>query len=156
MPAAHSPPVHAPPDYRCPFCGIARGLEDPRTRVWEDDVAIGVLSLHQQASTAGALLVFPRQHIENIYKLPDAVGAHLFSVTRRLAVALRAALDCEGITIRQNNEPAGGQDVWHYHAHIVPRHHGDGAATAPHAVMPVEDRADIAARVRAALERDPR
>jgi histidine triad (HIT) family protein len=26
---------------------------------------------------------------------------------------------------RQHNEPAGNQDVWHYHMHVFPRYAGD-------------------------------
>jgi histidine triad (HIT) family protein len=38
---------------------------------------------------------------------------------------MRAAYGCEGTSIRQHNEPAGGQDVWHLHVHVLPRHDGD-------------------------------
>lgn len=27
--------------------------------------------------------------------------------------------------IRQHNEPAGNQDVWHLHVHVFPRYEGD-------------------------------
>ena len=30
------------------------------------------------------------------------------------------------MTVRQNNEPAGGQDVWHLHTHMIPRYISDG------------------------------
>lgn len=30
------------------------------------------------------------------------------------------------MTVRQHNEPAGSQDVWHYHLHVIPRYSGDG------------------------------
>ena len=30
------------------------------------------------------------------------------------------------MTVRQNNESAGGQDVWHLHTHVIPRYIGDG------------------------------
>jgi hypothetical protein len=32
-----------------------------------------------------------------------------------------AVTDCEGISTRQHNEPAGHQDVWHLHVHVFPR-----------------------------------
>ncbi len=38
---------------------------------------------------------------------------------------MRAAYPCEGTSIRQHNEPAGGQDVWHLHVHVFPRYAGD-------------------------------
>lgn len=54
-------------------------------------------------------------------------SAHRFnapSATR--ALALKAALSCDGISTRQQNEPAGDQDVWHYHVHVFPRYADDG------------------------------
>ena len=29
------------------------------------------------------------------------------------------------MSTRQHNEPAGYQDVWHYHVHVFPRYAGD-------------------------------
>jgi histidine triad (HIT) family protein len=34
-------------------------------------------------------------------------------------------LGCEGVFIAQANEPAGGQDVFHLHIHVIPRWQGD-------------------------------
>ena len=33
--------------------------------------------------------------------------------------------DCQGISTRQHNEPAGDQDVWHFHVHVYPRYDND-------------------------------
>ncbi|WP_342215965.1 HIT family protein [Nocardia brasiliensis] len=55
-------------------------------------------------------------------------------VVREIAVAMRATHRCDGVSTRQHNEPAGGQDVWHYHGHLFPRYHGDdlcGASPLP-------------------------
>jgi histidine triad (HIT) family protein len=38
---------------------------------------------------------------------------------------MRIAYACDGISLRQHNEPAGDQDVWHLHVHVFPRHQGD-------------------------------
>ena len=53
-----------------------------------------------------------------------------------------------GVTVRQNNEPAGGQDVWHLHTHVIPRH--AGARPSESRVRRVDDaeRARYAARLR--------
>ena len=31
----------------------------------------------------------------------------------------------DGVSTRQHNEPAGNQDVWHYHLHVFPRYQDD-------------------------------
>jgi histidine triad (HIT) family protein len=144
---------HQPAAYRCPFCSILAGGEDERLFVLRDAEVAAVLSLHQQVGNPGALLLFPVRHLESIYSIPEELGAPFFSATKRLAIALKQALACDGITIRQNNEPAGDQEVWHYHVHIVPRYEKDNYHHEPRFVMPVPERIKFAEQLRAALAR---
>ena len=144
---------HQPAAYRCPFCNILAGGEDERLFVLQDGEVAAVPSLHQQAANPGALLLFPVRHIESIYSIPEDIGASLFNATKHLALALKHSLACEGITIRQNNEPAGDQDVWHYHVHIVPRYENDNYHHEPRFVMPVPERIKYAEQVREQLEK---
>lgn len=67
----------------------------------------------------------PNDHYENIYDLPDDLGAHIISVARKIAIKMREIYACDGITLLQNNEPAGGQHAFHYHLHIFPRYDKD-------------------------------
>ena len=142
---------HQPTAYRCPFCNILAGGEDERLFVLRDREVAAVLSLHQQAGNPGRLLLFPVRHLESIYSIPEELGAPLFNATKRLAIALKKTLGCAGITIRQNNEPAGDQDVWHYHVHIVPRYEKDDFHHEPRFVMPVPERMKYAKQLREAL-----
>ncbi|HEX3722191.1 MAG TPA: hypothetical protein VHV31_05340, partial [Nitrolancea sp.] len=32
---------------------------------------------------------------------------------------------CDGTSFRQHNEPAGNQEIWHYHLHVFPRYVDD-------------------------------
>ena len=66
-----------------------------------------------------------RGHHENLYDLPDEVGHAVWDLTRQVAAAMREACDCAGISTRQHNEPAGGQDVWHLHVHVFQRYDDD-------------------------------
>lgn len=43
----------------------------------------------------------------------------------RTAIAIRQSYRCDGTSTRQHNEPAGNQDVWHFHVHVFPRYAGD-------------------------------
>ena len=115
---------HAPADYRCPFCTLAGGAEADFT-AWRDDHVMVQISRDWTPATPGKALVIPRQHYENIYTLPDDLAGRIAQVVRRVAVAIRRGYPCAGVTVRQNNEPAGGQDVWHYHTHVTPRNPGD-------------------------------
>lgn len=73
----------------------------------------------------GHAIVVPNKHYENIYDLPEDVGAHIFTIARKISIAMRKAYKCEGIAALQNNEPAAGQHALHYHLHIFPRYEND-------------------------------
>jgi histidine triad (HIT) family protein len=121
---------HAPAGYRCPFCAYVRGEGDDRVgpeHVVERTAAtLTYVSPKWWPNNAGAVLVIPTDHHENLYELPDSFGEPLLRAQRRAALALKAAYECAGVSTRQHNEPAGNQDVWHYHVHVFPRAVGDG------------------------------
>lgn len=102
----------------CIFCRIATH-QAPADVIAESDEVIVFLSLENHP------LVVPRAHVPNIYALDDALGAMLMRWTTRVARALKAGLGCEGVFVAQANEPAGGQDVFHLHIHVIPRWQGD-------------------------------
>jgi histidine triad (HIT) family protein len=142
---------YAPVGYVCPLCRIVAGAERDAV-VYRDEVVVAALSLHQKANNLGSLLVFPSEHIENLYTAPSEKLNSMFSVSRRLALALKHSLGAEGVTLLQNNEPAGGQDVWHIHAHVIPRYRDDQYFSRRGQIASIDDRERIAKKVRSALE----
>ena len=119
---------HEPDDYRCPFCRNLRdGESDLPLEILHrtDDVFVKV-NPKWWPNNPGAALVIPVEHHENLYDLPDRLAEPLLSATRATAIAMKRAFACEGVSTRQHNEPAGNQDVWHYHLHVFPRFRDDG------------------------------
>lgn len=120
---------HAPKDWDCLFCAIAGGGETRLTKreavVIEAPTMTAFVASHWWPANPGHVLVIPNQHIENIYDFPPELGADLMDITKRIAVAMKVAFGCEGVSTRQHNEPAGSQDVWHFHQHVFPRWHDD-------------------------------
>lgn len=120
---------HQPPDYKCPFCMFISGGGDAYTQqddiVFKNEWATAVVAPRWWINNPGSVLVVPNEHFENIYDIPDEHLAEVYKAAKRTAIAIRETYGCEGTSMRQHNEPAGGQDVWHFHVQVLPRHHGD-------------------------------
>ena len=151
---------HAPAEYACPFCGIAAGRFDALT-VAEDVVlrtahVTAFIASHWWEANAGHVLVIPNAHYENLYDLPDALGGPIHAAARRIALALKQAYGCAGVSTRQHNEPAGNQDVWHYHLHVFPRYADDALYLRTYERRPTTpaERLPYAIKLRAALEEE--
>ena len=95
--------------------------------VHEDEDTYAFISPHWYESHPGHALVVPRAHFENLYQIPAEILGRVYAAVQRIAVAMRGSYQCRGISTRQNNEPSGGQDVWHLHVHIFPCHGADGS-----------------------------
>jgi histidine triad (HIT) family protein len=119
---------HAPPTYRCPFCrNIHTGKSELPLEVIHRGAEVFVkMNPKWWPRNPGSVLVIPVEHHENIYDLPPELAAPLQRAARAAALAMKEAFGCDGISTRQHNEPAGNQDVWHYHLHVFPRWDHDG------------------------------
>jgi histidine triad (HIT) family protein len=120
---------HAPDNYDCPFCRLVDRRETSVSSqddvVWRDEFVTGFMASAWWPNNKGHVLIVPNQHYENIYDLPPELGTPIQRITQRIALAYKEIYGCNGVSTRQHNEPAGNQDVWHYHLHIYPRYNGD-------------------------------
>ena len=110
------------------FAKILRG-EIPCHKVYEDDATLAFMDVMPQAD--GHLLVIPKAPSRNLLDADAAILGHLMMVVQRLARAIKQAFAADGVLIKQFNEPASGQTVFHLHFHILPCH--EGVALRPHA-----------------------
>jgi histidine triad (HIT) family protein len=106
----------------CPFCRMVRG-ELHSVTVYEDSEVLSILDLYP--ATQGHILVLPKQHIENVYTMPEDLGAHIMRVTINISQAVKRQLSPDGLNLIQANEAAAGQTIPHFHLHIVPRYKND-------------------------------
>jgi histidine triad (HIT) family protein len=138
---------HAPENYLCPFCRLVQGIEDQAVHsvqsdiLYHDQEVTALVSSHQWPNNPGNVIIIPNAHFENIYDLPVQYAATIHRLARRMALAMKAAYSCDGISTRQHNEPAGNQDVWHYHLHVTPRYMGDRFYSTRAKLMEVGERA---------------
>jgi histidine triad (HIT) family protein len=144
---------HAPKDYICPFCRIVREIASAEIPdfIFQNDHISAFMSLQDAPKNLGHVLVVPNEHYENIFDLPVSIAAKIHEYSRAVAIAMKSAYHCDGISIRQHNEPAGGQDVWHYHVHIIPRYNGDDPLLSEKVTTPENRRVEFAELLKAHL-----
>ena len=103
------------------FAKILRG-EIPCHKVYEDEHTLAFMDVMPQAD--GHTLVIPKAPSRNMLDADPATLGPLMTSVQKVAKAVRKAFDAEGILIKQYNEPAAGQTVYHLHIHVLPRHTG--------------------------------
>ncbi len=121
---------HAPENYDCPFCHIVKGGQnEPYTTqndvVYHDEHVTAFIGSHWWPNNPGHVIIVPNRHIENIYDLTPDIAVYVHELARQVAIAFKEVYGAQGTSTRQHNEPAGYQEVWHYHLHIFPRYNRD-------------------------------
>lgn len=106
----------------CTFCSIAAG-DLPAEIVDQDEHTLAFMDINPW--TRGHALVIPRAHSRNLYEIPDHQLHHAAAAAKRLALAMRDRLDCDGVNLLNASEPAAWQTVWHFHVHVIPRYDDD-------------------------------
>lgn len=119
------------------FAKILRG-EIPNHTVYEDEDTLAFMDVMPQVD--GHVLVIPRAPSRGLLDADPTVLARTMTVVQKVAAAASKALAADGFQIRQYNEPAGGQTVFHLHFHILPMREGQGlrphsGKMADHAVL---------------------
>lgn len=123
-------PMHEPEGYQCPFCRIMADDVESEIVVTSEHAAC-LESLEGHEGSGPSFLIISRAHYENLYEIPEPVLADCMSLAKQVAVRMKQRFDIDGVTLWQHNEPAGNQDVWHFHIHVKGRK--DGVRLAPSA-----------------------
>ena len=127
------------------FSKIIAG-EIPCAKVYEDEQTFAFMDAGQV--NPGHVIVATKVPAETLVDLDEAVAAALFRSVTKIAKAVDAAFQPQGMTILQANKPAGWQTVPHVHVHVLPRHDDDGVGlTWPRKEPPLETLKDLAARI---------
>lgn len=107
----------------CLFCKIAK-KNIPANIVYEDKDVLAFLDI--RPINPGHTLVVPKKHSTNIYDIDDETLIKIAPVLKKMSIAVKKAVNAEGINIKMNNEGVAGQVIMHPHFHIIPRFDGDG------------------------------
>ena len=112
----------------CIFCKIIAG-EIPSIKVFEDGNTLAFMDINPLSE--GHLLVVPKKHFTTLFDADDDSLAQIFSVVRKLAVALQKALGIDSLNLLQANGRWAVQSVPHFHVHVIPRRENDGVPLDP-------------------------
>lgn len=108
------------------FAKILRG-EIPSEKLYEDDDTYVFMDIMPRAD--GHCLIIPKTPCRNMLDASEEQLATCLKTVQKMGHAVMKAFGAEGVTVQQFNEAAGGQEVFHLHYHVLPRH--DGVALRP-------------------------
>lgn len=131
------------------FAKILRD-ELPSVRVYEDDMTVAMMDIMPRSP--GHVLVIPKAPARNVLDAtPEQLDACIRTV-QKLSHAVMTAFDADGVTLTQANEGAGGQEVFHLHFHVLPRHEGVKLDRPASRMAEREELETNAGKIRAALD----
>lgn len=94
------------------FSRIAAG-EIPSYKVAEDDKFYAFLDINPMAK--GHTLVIPKQEVDYIFDLDDAIIAEMNIFAKKVAKAIQKAIPCQRVGVM-----VIGMEVPHAHIHLIP------------------------------------
>ena len=99
------------------FTKIING-EIPGYKVAEDDNFIAILDVNPNAK--GHTLCIPKQEINKIFDMEEALYSDLMKFSRKVAKAIEKTVECKRIGVA-----VVGLEVPHVHVHLIPLHDMD-------------------------------
>ena len=132
----------------CVFCKIVQ-RRIPCDKVYEDDLTLSFMDINP--ANEGHTLVIAKAHFATLLDIDEVSLAAVAVASRRVAQAIQAALQPDGMRLGQYNGAAAGQTVFHYHLHIIPVRTGQRVDSHGRSPGKLEEIRQVADRIRAAF-----
>lgn len=107
----------------CIFCKIVKN-EIPSTKVYEDGDFLAFVDIKPMLD--GHLLLIPKKHIVWMQDSEDEMIAQIFILTKKLMLAIKNGIGCDFVQVS-----VVGQEIPHFHIHLIPRYLNDGLPNFP-------------------------
>ena len=135
----------------CLFCAILDG-DLPSFKLYEDEYFYVMLDRFPKC--LGHTLILPKKHAANIFELSEEDAQKLIPLTQKVAAALQQVLNFDGLNLLQNNGAAAGQQVFHFHLHLIPRMEKDNMMIQyPHLDPSMEEFKEMADKIIQVMEK---
>ena|SRR3989344_536606 len=105
----------------CIFCKIAKG-EVPSEKFYEDKDFFAFLDIHPKSK--GHAILTPKVHFENIFDAKENELLKLGEALKKVSNILKQKYGCDGVNLINNSGKVAGQEINHFHFHIIPRYFG--------------------------------
>lgn len=99
----------------CLFCKIMNKEIDSKI-IYEDNSVVAFLDAFPDS--VGHTLIVPKEHFECLDDIPNDILYHIMDVSKLLKKRIEERLNCNGLTLIQNN--GNIQEIKHYHLHLKP------------------------------------
>ena len=116
----------------CIFCKIAKGEIDS-AKIWEDDDVLVFMDV--KPFTKGHCLIVPKKHFESIFDIEESILQKVIVRAKHISEKIKKNLGANGIRLSQSNGKTAGQEVMHFHLHIIPRYEGEDIPMHPAATV---------------------
>ncbi len=107
----------------CVFCKIRDG-QIPSCNVYEGERTLAFMDINPVNS--GHCLVVTKAHAATLFDASVEDLTAVMATVKKLARALRDAVQPDGLNLLQANGAAAFQSVPHFHMHLIPRWKNDG------------------------------
>jgi histidine triad (HIT) family protein len=106
--------------------------EIPATKVYEDDKFLAFLDIHPVSK--GHTLLVPKKAYVWIHETPDETVGEIFIKAKELIQAMRKGIPCDYVQLG-----VVGNEVPHFHIHLIPRHSTEEVHMSSRPETPYED-----------------
>lgn len=107
----------------CVFCKIRDG-QIPSFKIYEDARTLAFMDINPV--NEGHCLVATKAHAATLFDTAVEDLQAAAATAKKVAEALKATLNPDGLNVLQANGKAAFQSVPHFHLHLIPRWEGDG------------------------------
>lgn len=101
----------------CLFCKIIKG-EIPCYKIYENEFVLAFLDINPDSD--GHTLIIPKNHYKDIDDINNNTLNEIFKAAKVVKKILEEKLNCDGISLLQNNGSV--QEVKHFHLHLKPQY----------------------------------
>jgi histidine triad (HIT) family protein len=107
----------------CVFCKIRDG-QIPSFKVFEDQRTLAFMDINPL--NPGHCLVITKNHASTLFDVDVVDLQAAIATTKKVAMAVKGAVQADGLNVLQANGAAAFQSVPHFHFHVIPRFANDG------------------------------